>query len=134
MIRPDYNIFETSWETCNKVGGIHTVVSTKALTLKQIYGDNLIMIGPDLWRDSTPNPEFDEDPNIFANWKIVAEKEGLRIKSGRWKIPGSPIVIMIDFSPFISKKNDIFSEFINSIQLPAIGIILNPLFLAMWLV
>ena len=27
LLTPDY-LFEVSWEVCNKVGGIHTVVST----------------------------------------------------------------------------------------------------------
>ena len=32
ILSPDY-IFEVSWEVCNKIGGIHTVISTKSLTL-----------------------------------------------------------------------------------------------------
>ena len=120
MLKPDY-IFETSWETCNKVGGIHTVVSTKALTLKSIFGDKLIMIGPDHWRESAQNPEFEEDASLFANWKSVAQKEGLRIRTGKWLIPGQPVVILVDFTPFISKKNDIFSEFWELYKLDSIS-------------
>jgi len=110
MLKPDY-IFETSWEVCNKVGGIHTVISTKAMTLTEAFGDKLILIGPDLWRDRGSNPEFEEDPALFKNWKGTAAKNGLKVKIGRWKIPGNPIVILLDFTPFIAKKNDIFSEF-----------------------
>ncbi len=110
MLKPDY-IFETSWEICNKVGGIHTVISTKALTLTEAFGDKLILIGPDLWRDRGSNPEFIEDPTLFKNWKSTAGKNGLKVKIGRWKISGNPIVILLDFTPFIAKKNDIFSEF-----------------------
>ena len=110
MLKPDY-IFETSWEICNKVGGIHTVVSTKAVTLKETYGDKLIMVAPDLWRDTGSNPEFEEDSGLFKNWRDIAEREGLKVKAGRWKIPGKPIALLVDFTPFISKKNEIFSEF-----------------------
>jgi len=120
MLKPDY-IFETSWEICNKVGGIHTVVSTKALTLKETFGDKLILIGPDLWRDSGSNPEFAEEPGLFSNWKGVAAKEGLKVKTGRWKISGNPIVILIDFTPFIAQKNDIFSEFWELYKLDSLG-------------
>ncbi|MFN8257523.1 MAG: alpha-glucan family phosphorylase [Bacteroidales bacterium] len=119
MLKPDY-IFETSWEIGNKVGGIHTVISTKALTLKESYGDKLILVGPDLWRDRGINPEFIEDQTLFANWKSVAAKEGLKVKTGRWKIPGNPIVILIDFTPFIAKKNEIFSEFWEIYKLDSI--------------
>ena len=34
LLTPDY-IFESSWEVCNKVGGIYTVLSTRANTLQE---------------------------------------------------------------------------------------------------
>ena len=46
-LSPDY-LFEASWEVCNKVGGIHTVISTKALTTTKKLGDRYMLIGPDL--------------------------------------------------------------------------------------
>ena len=69
--RPDY-LFEVSWEVCNKVGGIHTVVATKAFNLSSGYGKNHIMIGPDVWMDESQNPEFAEDPILFRTWKKQA--------------------------------------------------------------
>ena len=54
---PDY-IFESSWEVCNKVGGIYTVLSSRALTLQRLLGDHLIFIGPLF---EAPNPYFEED-------------------------------------------------------------------------
>ena len=45
---PEY-LFESSWEVCNKVGGIYTVLSTKAHTLQRSFKDKLIFIGPDVW-------------------------------------------------------------------------------------
>ena len=46
-LTPDY-LFEVSWEVCNKVGGIHTVISTKAQTATWKFADRYILIGPDL--------------------------------------------------------------------------------------
>ena len=60
MIKPDY-LFEVSWEVCNKIGGIHTVISTKALTVVKEMEDNYITIGPDVWRENKEHPEFEED-------------------------------------------------------------------------
>ncbi|MEN8120207.1 MAG: alpha-glucan family phosphorylase [Bacteroidota bacterium] len=120
MLKPNY-IFETSWEVCNKVGGIHTVVSTKAITLQKELKDDLIMLGPDLHRDDSTNPEFEEDNSLFPEWKKAAEQEGLRIKTGRWKIVGKPIVILIDFSPFIAQKNEIFKKFWDHYRLDSIS-------------
>ncbi len=58
-------LFETSWEVCNKVGGIHTVVSTKALNVIEELGDRFILIGPDVWREEGANPEFLPDDSLF---------------------------------------------------------------------
>ena len=120
MLKPNY-IFETSWEVCNKVGGIHTVVSTKAITLQKELKDGLIMLGPDLHRDDSVNPEFEEDNSLFPEWKQTAEWEGLRIKIGRWKIVGKPIVFLIDFSPFIAQKNEIFKKFWDLYRLDSLS-------------
>src|ERR1700753_80091 len=108
LLKPDY-LFEVSWEVCNKVGGIHTVIATKARTLVEEYGDRYILIGPDVWKGAG-NAEFAEDPAIFKTWKERALHEGLNIRIGRWKIPASPIVILVDFTPFFMQKNEIFTH------------------------
>ena len=117
---PDF-VFETSWEVCNKVGGIHTVVSTKAQTLKAKFGDNLVMIGPDIWRNTEDNPEFVEDKTLFADWRRVINRTETRVRIGRWKIIGEPIVILVDFSQNISKKDSIFAEFWETYKLDSIS-------------
>jgi phosphorylase/glycogen(starch) synthase len=107
---PDY-LFEVSWEVCNKVGGIHTVVGTKALTLVGELQNNLILMGPDLVKDeSTGNSEFLEDTQLFSSWRKHAESEGLRIKVGRWNIKGFPIAILVNFSGYFLEKDKIFFE------------------------
>ncbi len=118
-LQADY-IFEVSWEVCNKVGGIHTVVSTKALTLVNDYKDKLILIGPDVWKESEQHPEFIEDNRLFKSWRDAAQKEGLRIKTGRWKIKGNPVVILVDFSTLIPYKDKIFSEFWEKYELDSL--------------
>ena len=42
-------LVNTSWEVCNKIGGIYAVLSTQAGTLQKIYRDKVIYIGPDVW-------------------------------------------------------------------------------------
>lgn len=119
-LSPNY-IFEVSWEICNKVGGIYTVISTKALTLIKDYGDKYILIGPDVWRESGEHPEFTEDQNLLAGWKLKATSEGLRVRVGRWKIKGSPLVILVDFTPFFAIKNEVFSRFWETYKLDSIS-------------
>ena len=108
-LSPDY-LFEVSWEVCNKVGGIHTVISTKALTLAQELEDRLILIGPDLWKGPGAHPEFEEDKNLFPAWKAQAEALGIRFKTGRWRTAGSPLVLLLDFTSLFNSKNEIFSH------------------------
>lgn len=110
MIVPDY-LFETSWEVCNKVGGIYTAIATKARVLTESLRDNYILIGPDVWKETHQNPEFIEDKFLFKSWHEIAEDEGLRIKIGRWNIPGRPIVFLIDFTPYFAEKDKIFAHY-----------------------
>ncbi|MBP1645066.1 MAG: glgP [Bacteroidetes bacterium] len=109
-MQPDF-IFETSWEVCNKVGGIHTVISTKSKTLVEKHQDNYMLIGPDIVRNNENIVEFQEDNYILRSWKAYTESKGLRIRIGRWKIQGEPLVILVNFTNFFSQKDKIFEEF-----------------------
>ncbi|MBN2523698.1 MAG: DUF3417 domain-containing protein, partial [Bacteroidales bacterium] len=113
-------VFETSWEVCNKVGGIHTVISTKALNIVNELGDNYILIGPDVWREDETNPEFIPDDTLFADWKSVASGEGLKVETGRWNIAGKPIVFLLDFTPYFGQQNEIFARFWETYKLDSI--------------
>ena len=107
-ITPDY-IFEVSWEVCNKVGGIYTVLSTRAKTILTKTDAQLMFIGPDLWKE-TANPLFKEDKRLMAGWRKKATEEGLNIRIGRWMIPGEPVAVLVDFTPYYNIKNDIYAE------------------------
>lgn len=107
---PNY-IFESSWEVCNKVGGIYTVLSTRANTLQQRLNDHIIFIGPDCWKEKE-SPYFIEDNELFSEWKASeeAKEDGLKMKIGRWNVPGNPIAILVDFMPYFEVKNDIYAK------------------------
>ena len=103
---PDY-IFESSWEVCNKVGGIYTVLSTRAKTLQEALEDKIIFIGPDFWKEQEC-PYFKEDHLLFADWQWEAKEQGLKVRVGRWTVPSTPIAILVDFNPDFEKKNEIY--------------------------
>ncbi len=105
LLSPDY-IFESSWEVCNKVGGIYTVLSTRAKTLQVKFEDRIIFIGPDFGEHS--NQYFTEDGSFFKEWKVKTLEEGLLLRIGRWNVPGYPITILVDFNLFYKQKNDIY--------------------------
>ena len=113
-------LFEVSWEVCNKVGGIHTVISTKVLSMAGEFKNNHILIGPDVWRYNVPNPEFTEDPHLFKSWRLKAAQEGLHIKIGRWNIAGNPVVILVDFTTFIPQKDQILTSFWDKFKIDSL--------------
>ena len=106
MLKPDF-IFESSWEVCNKVGGIYTVLSSRAKTLQDEMKDRIIFIGPDFWKENVC-PYFKEEKSLFAQWQWEAKEQGLLVRVGRWTIPGEPIAILVDFNPYFEKKNEIY--------------------------
>lgn len=115
---PDY-IFESSWEVCNKVGGIYAVLSTRAKTLQDRLHNRLVFIGPDCWKE-TESPYFQEDDNLFREWQLAASKQGLKIRVGRWTVPGEPIAVLVDFNQYFSKKNEIYGQLWNDFQVDSL--------------
>ena len=107
QLTPDY-IFESSWEVCNKVGGIYTVLSTRAKTLQDVLKDRVIFIGPDFWNEKE-SPYFREEPSLFAEWQWKAKEKDIHVRVGRWTVPGEPIAILVDFNPYFEKKNEIYA-------------------------
>ena len=100
-------VFESSWEVCNKVGGIYTVLSSRAKTLQEEMKDHIIFIGPDFWKENE-SPYFKEEKSLFAEWQWAAKEQGLTVRVGRWTVPGEPIAILVDFNPFFEQKNEIY--------------------------
>ncbi len=114
-------LFEISWEVCNKIGGIHTVVATKALTAIEHFGDHYLVIGPDL-PSETHNPEFEEDPNLLKAWRQMAyDVEGLRIRVGRWRVEGNPIAILVNYSSLIGQKDQVLAKLWEGYQVDSIS-------------
>lgn len=119
LLTPDY-IFEASWEVCNKVGGIYTVLSTRANTLQSKFRDRIFFIGPDVWQGKE-NPLFVESDKLCAEWKKHAlEKDNLSVRVGRWNIPGEPIVLLVDFQMFFKQKNEIYAAMWNQFQVDSL--------------
>ena len=115
----DY-VFETSWEVCNKVGGIYTVLASKAQNMKAHFGDKLIFIGPDVWQTEA-SPWFIEDNSLCTDWKeVLLENEGISVRIGRWDLPSSPLAILVDFASMSIDKNEIYGSMWEKYQVESI--------------
>ncbi len=105
-------LFEVSWEVCNKIGGIYTVLSTKAKTLQKLYNDKTVFIGPDVWTEENPSPWFTEcNVEGLSSWSKTAKlPEGVSVRVGRWDIPGRPIAVLVKFDGMYAVKDEFYGE------------------------
>ncbi|MEK6984734.1 MAG: glycogen/starch synthase [Nanoarchaeota archaeon] len=103
-------LFEISWEVCNKVGGIYTVVKSKAAKMVEHYGENYFLVGP--YFASKAIGEFQEEmPNEFCKAPFDELKEhGIICHFGKWLREGNTYVILVDFVNYNHKANDIKRE------------------------
>lgn len=104
-------LMETSWEVCNKIGGIYTVLSTKARVLQQQFGDKLVFIGPDVWSQANPSPYFIERKTLLKSCASRMKLPfGISVRAGRWNIPGSPQVLLVKFDGVYDHLDEIFGK------------------------
>ena len=101
MKQPDY-IFETSWEVCNRVGGIYAVLSTRAASMQEEHPDKVFFFGPDFGEHS--DIYFTEDKSLLKGWKAPHP-----VRVGRWKVPGEPIAILLKYDSLWPKKDEIYA-------------------------
>jgi len=98
-------IFEISWEIANKVGGIYTVLSSKAKYIKNFYGKNYFVIGPYISNVSQENFKILSIPHEFEEIKNNLEKQGVKIYYGEWLVESYPHGFLIDFQKFLNEIN-----------------------------
>ncbi|MBM4062144.1 MAG: alpha-glucan family phosphorylase [Planctomycetes bacterium] len=108
MAERPFQLFEISWEVGNKVGGIHTVLSSKAVTAVERFGDDYVTIGPQLLSGTGVLPPFDEEAG-HEEFVQSCRQLGVPIRIGRWRIPGRPRCILVGFSGLYEQKNGILS-------------------------
>ena len=113
-------LFEVSWEVCNKVGGIYTVVKSKASQMMNYYKENYFLIGPYFAKQALG--KFSEEvPKDYCKGPFdELKKEGIICHCGKWLVEGNPNVILIDFEGFKQKINDIKKELWESYKIDSL--------------
>jgi phosphorylase/glycogen(starch) synthase len=93
-------LFETSWEVCNKVGGIYTVIKSKVSDVKKEFQENYVLVGPLLEN----NPEMLEtDDKQVKKIRDELIKTGFIAKVGRWNMEEKPLVVLIGYKNTIDQ-------------------------------
>ena len=106
-------LLETSWEVCNKMGGIYTVLASRAAIMTRRHPQDIIFVGPLLAAEGEALP-LDFIPTgvpELAAWQREASSElGLRLVVGRWAVAGEPAVVLVDFKPLWQEQGELYFE------------------------
>lgn len=119
-VRTDY-VFEISWEVCHKVGGIYTVLKSKASQMAGFYGRNYCLIGPYF---SEEIKGYFQEKTPLSEFKIAfkeLEKQGIKCYFGKWLIGGEPNVILIDFKNYWPFLNEIKTQLWENYKIDSLG-------------
>ena len=106
-------LLETSWEVCNKMGGIYTVLASRAATMTRRHPQDIIFVGPLLAAegDALPLDFIPTGVPELAAWQREASSElGLRLVVGRWAVAGEPAVVLVDFKPLWQEQGELYFE------------------------
>ena len=102
-------LFEIAWEVCWQLGGIYTVLRSKAVAMLERWGDRYCLIGP--YNPQTAPLEFEEQPAYGSIKETMTRLRdaGMGCYFGRWLIEGRPRVILLDYrTRYGSLDNDKF--------------------------
>ncbi|MBU0535715.1 MAG: glycosyltransferase [Nanoarchaeota archaeon] len=113
-------LFECSWEICNKVGGIYTVIMSKAALMQEHY-KSYYLIGPYVEQQAKDIFVEKELPDELKNVFSELAKEGIKCRWGYWQIKGEPNVILIDFQGFTHNKDSIKERLWNDFKIDSLN-------------
>eukprot|EP01137_Pigoraptor_chileana_P011954 Opistho-2@63627 len=90
-------VFEIAWEVANKVGGIYTVIRSKAPVTAKALGDRYCLIGPyNAHHARTEVEVMEPSSQTMADCLNAMRANGVNVVFGRWLIDGHPKVILFD--------------------------------------
>jgi glycogen(starch) synthase len=90
-------LIEVAWEVCNQVGGIYTVIRSKAPAMMQNHSGNYCMVGPYLNKNIQAELEpIDDGSDIFGMAATNLSKKGYEVVYAEWLITGKPRVVLVN--------------------------------------
>ncbi len=111
---------EATWEVCNKIGGIHTVLASKIVRAQQAFGENYLCVGPYL----PQNPTFHET-ELPQSWSAVRDElasQGIDIHYGTWITDGDPTTILLSFDGIAPQLDSYKARFWEAFKVESLGI------------
>lgn len=117
-------LFEVAWEVCNKIGGIHTVLTTKHLEVQKRFKDNYCLIGPfepNSIKEFIPTSNSNDIPENFKKVFHELNMWGIKCHYGKWNIEGKPSIILIDFNEYCKNNNEIKTKLWDLYKIDSLG-------------
>lgn len=89
-------LVEVAWEVCNQVGGIYTVIRSKAPAMINQWGGRYCMIGPFINKNILAELEpLDDFNDVFGIAAANLRKKGYQVNYAEWLVPGKPRVVLL---------------------------------------
>lgn len=98
---------EVSWETCNQIGGIYTVVRTKIPLTVKTWGERYCAIGP--YVEGKSDVEFEECAPAGPFGRVVEAMKaaGFDARFGHWLVSGHPVTVLLNPRSVAARLNEI---------------------------
>lgn len=113
-------MFEISWEVCNKVGGIHTVLESKSFEVAKHF-QNYYTIGPFRGKNQR---EFEEDlnpPKEFLQATKHLASKGILLHFGTWTCGAKPRAILVEYLGHSAQTNSIKAKLWELYSIDSLG-------------
>jgi len=90
------HLFEIAWEVCQQLGGIYTVMRSKAPYMKDVWGENYCMVGA--WDEQKSPAEFRElNPEGWIGEAVEKVRSyGIEVHYGQWLCTGRPTCVLLN--------------------------------------
>ncbi|PRT56633.1 Glycogen [starch] synthase [Wickerhamiella sorbophila] len=113
-------LFEVATEVANRVGGIYSVLKSKAPVTSKEYGSRYYLIGKlnHYSADQEVEPLEPSDPHLRATLQSMSDR-GIKYMYGRWLIDGAPRVVLFDIGSGYSHLDEWKSDLWSIAQIPS---------------
>jgi glycogen(starch) synthase len=90
-------LLEAAWEVCNQVGGIYTVIRSKAPAMMENWNGQYCMIGPYLNKHIQAELEpLEDSADVFGLAAANLKKKGYDVVYAEWLVTGKPRVVLLN--------------------------------------
>src|SRR5688572_17517011 len=127
--KPQPLLLEIAWEVCNQVGGIYTVIRSKAPVMVEQSKGNYCMIGPYVNKSIQAELEpLNDSQDIFGQAAAALRKKGYDVHYAQWLITGKPRVVLLNPHTIQDKELNVVKYLLwknHSVGTPIDNVLIN---------